>query len=111
MTGGMCCKTQELLSDSFPAVTGSNRRSRICVGRNRVTEVAREFVVGRWVPHIFTRKSRLRPGKFFINGCETGRPAGGATDQIRNGDQHENGERTQSLNSATFMMRADQVIE
>ena len=64
--GRFCCKSPKLPGDKFPATRRTNRRSAICVASIALPKSPVSSSSGDEVPHIFTRKSRLRPGEFLI---------------------------------------------
>ena len=66
-----CVATQKLLSDNFPRRNGVQPTTANLCSRNRVNEIACEFYrQAIRSPHIFTRKSRLQPGKFLISSAK-----------------------------------------
>src|SRR6516162_10118857 len=65
-----CCKSPKLPGANFPAVKKSDRRPLIRVPSIALPRSSASLSLGDEVPHIFTRKSRLRPGKFFDHQCK-----------------------------------------
>ena len=61
-----CCKSPKLPGDNFPAVRRSEQRTPIRVASITLPRSPVSLSSGDEVPHIFTRKSRLRPGEFLI---------------------------------------------
>src|SRR6516165_5245330 len=64
--GRYCCKSLKLPSANFPAVKKSNRRPLIRVPSIVLPRSSASLSSGDEVPHIFTRKSRPKPGEFLI---------------------------------------------
>src|SRR5215472_7347413 len=65
-----CCKSPKLPSDNFPAVRRSDRRAPIYVVSITLPRSPVSLSSGDEVPHIFTRKSRLRPGELLITSAK-----------------------------------------
>src|SRR2546421_8500569 len=65
-----CCKSPKLPGDNFPAIRRSDRRLPICVPSSRHRGSPVSLSSGDEVPHIFTRKSRLQPGEFWITSAK-----------------------------------------
>src|SRR6516162_6372916 len=65
-----CCKSPKLPGANFPAVKKSDRRPLICVPSIALPRSSASLASGDEVPHIFTRKSRLKPGKFLITSAK-----------------------------------------
>src|SRR5262245_22573540 len=64
--GRYCCKSRKLPGDNFPAIKRFDRRPPICVASITLPRSPVSLSSGDEVPHIFTRKSRLKPGEFLI---------------------------------------------
>src|SRR5215471_11911486 len=64
--GRYCCKSPKLSGDNFPAVRRFDRRPPIYVVSITLPRSPVSLSSGDEVPHIFTRKSRLKPGEFLI---------------------------------------------
>src|SRR6516165_12194682 len=58
--------TPKLACDVFLVVSRSDRRTLICAASITLPRSPLSLSVGDEVPHIFTRKSRLQPGKNLI---------------------------------------------
>jgi hypothetical protein len=67
---GLCCKSPKLLGDNFPAIRRSDRRPTIFVDSITLPRSPVSLSSGDEVPHIFTRKSRLQPGKILITSAK-----------------------------------------
>jgi hypothetical protein len=65
-----CCKSPKLPGANFPAITQSDLKPPIFVASLSLGRSPVSLSLGDEVPHIFTRKSRLRPGKFLITGAK-----------------------------------------
>src|SRR5262249_23084794 len=65
-----CCKSPKLPGANFPAVKKSDRRPLIRVPSIALPRSSASLSSGDEVPHIFTRKSRLKPGKFLITSAK-----------------------------------------
>src|SRR5262249_55348541 len=63
-------QTPKLACDVFLAVSRSDRRTPICAASITLPRSPVSLSVGDEVPHIFTRKSRLQPGKFSISSAK-----------------------------------------
>ena len=61
-----CCKSPKLPGANFSAVKKSDRRPPIDVASITLPRSPVSLSSGDEVPHIFTRKSRLRPKEFLI---------------------------------------------
>src|SRR5262245_36889535 len=68
--GRYCCKSPKLPGDVFPAVSRSDLRAPVCAASITLPRSPVSLSVGDEVPHIFTRKSRLQPGKFLITSAK-----------------------------------------
>jgi hypothetical protein len=64
--GRYCCKSPKLPGANFPAVKKSDRRPLIRVPSIALPRSSASLSSGDEVPHIFIRKSRLKPEKFLI---------------------------------------------
>src|SRR5580704_17957222 len=64
--GRYCCKSPKLPGANFLAVKKSDRRPPIDVAPITLLRSPTSLSSGDEVPHIFTRKSRLRPKEFLI---------------------------------------------
>src|SRR4029077_7688015 len=65
-----CCKSPKLPGDDFLAVRRSDRRTPICAASITLPRSPVSLSVGDDVPHIFTRRSRLKPGEFLITSAK-----------------------------------------
>jgi hypothetical protein len=65
-----CCKGPKLPGDKFPATRRSQRRPPICVASITLPRLPVSLSSGDEAPHIFTRKSRLQPGEFWITSAQ-----------------------------------------
>src|SRR6516162_8486506 len=65
-----CCKSPQLPGANFPVVKKSDRRPLIRVPSIALPRSSAWLSSGDEVPHIFTRKSRLKPGKFLITSAK-----------------------------------------
>ena len=65
-----CCKSPKLSGDNFPAVRRFDRRPPIYVVSITLPRSPVSLSSGDEVPHIFTRKSRLKPGEFLITSAK-----------------------------------------
>jgi hypothetical protein len=65
-----CCKSPKLSGDNSPATRRSDRRPPICVASITLPRSPVSLSSGDEVPHIFTRKSRLKPGEFLITSAK-----------------------------------------
>ena len=68
--GRYCCKSPKLPGDDFPAIRQSDRQPPIGVASITLPRSPVSLSSGDEVPHIFTRKSRLRPGEFLITSAK-----------------------------------------
>jgi hypothetical protein len=68
--GRFCCKTPKLPGANFLAITRSDLKPPMCVVSISLGRSPVSLSSGDEAPHIFTRKSRLRPGKFLITGAK-----------------------------------------
>ena len=68
--GRYCCKSRKTPGDNFPAGRRSEPRSLINVVSGSLPKSPVSLSLGDEVPHIFTRRSRLQPGEFLINGAK-----------------------------------------
>ena len=69
-SGRFCCKTPKLSCDEFPGKARSNPRSSIDMAPSSLAKSPVSSSPCDEVPHIFTRKSRLQPGKFLITSAK-----------------------------------------
>jgi hypothetical protein len=69
-TGKYCCKSPKLPCDNFPAIGRSDQRPPICMASITLPGSPVSLSSGDEVPHIFTRKSRLQPGEFWITSAQ-----------------------------------------
>ena len=65
-----CCKSPRLPGAKFPAVKKLNRRPPIRVPSIALPRSSASLSSDDEVPRIFTRKSRLKPGKSFDHQCK-----------------------------------------
>jgi hypothetical protein len=65
-----CCKSRKSPGDNFPAKGRHDRRPSISVLSIALRRSPVSLRSGDEVPHIFTRKSRLRPREFLISGAK-----------------------------------------
>src|ERR1700738_2506890 len=65
-----CCKSPKLPGANFPAVRESDPRSLIDMASITLPRSPVSLSSGDEVPHIFTRKSRLRRGEFLITSAK-----------------------------------------
>src|SRR5262249_4361362 len=65
-----CCKSPKLSGDNFPAIRRSERRAAIFIASVALARSLTSLSSGDEVPHIFTRKSRLQPGEFWITSAK-----------------------------------------
>src|SRR6516165_10765516 len=65
-----CCKSRKLPGDNFPAESRYVRRPPIFVASVPLPRSPVSLWSGDEVPHIFTRKSRLRPGEFLVSSAK-----------------------------------------
>jgi hypothetical protein len=88
----LCCKTRKLPGDTFPAKSRSDRRPSIGAVSIALPRSPVRLPSGDEVPHIFTRKSRVQPGRFLIGSAkrllqqypsETGHAGGWPARQVR----------------------------
>src|ERR1700730_17043528 len=68
--GRYCCKSRKLPGDNFPAKSRSDRRSSIGAVSIALPRSPVRLPSGDEVPHIFTRNSRVQPGKFLIGSAK-----------------------------------------
>jgi hypothetical protein len=61
LIGRLCCKSPKLPGDDFLAVRRSDRRTPVCAASITLPRSPVSLSVGDEVPHIFTRRSRLKP--------------------------------------------------
>src|SRR6266481_5519860 len=61
-----CCKSPKLPGDDFLTVRRSDRRTPVCAASITLPRSPVSLSVGDEAPHIFTRRSRLKPGEFLI---------------------------------------------
>jgi hypothetical protein len=62
---GLCCKSPKSQSDQFFAKTGTGKQSLIRIASFALPKSPVSLTSGDEVPHIFTRKPRLRPAEFL----------------------------------------------
>src|SRR5262249_40226344 len=65
-----CCKSPRWPGADFPAVEKSDRRPLIRVPSIALPRSSARLSSDDEVPRIFTRKSRLKPGKFLITSAK-----------------------------------------
>ena len=65
-----CCKSPKLLGDNFLAIRRSDPRPPIFTVSITLPRSPVSLSSGDEVPHIFTRKSRLKPGEFLITSAK-----------------------------------------
>src|SRR5258707_14333510 len=65
-----CCKSPKLPGDDFLAGRRSDRRTPVCIASITLPRSPVSLSVGDEVPHILTRRSRLKPGEFSITGAK-----------------------------------------
>ncbi len=65
-----CCKSPKLPGDDFLAGRRSDRRTPVCVASITLPRSPVSLSVGDEVPHILTRRSRLKPGEFSITSAK-----------------------------------------
>ena len=68
--GRYCCKSPKLKSDNFPARRQSKSRSLIDVASISLPKSPVSLSLGDEVPHMFTRKARLRLGEISISSAK-----------------------------------------
>src|SRR5215471_8520106 len=68
--GRYCCKSPRWPGADFPAVEKSDRRPLIRVPSIALPRSSASLSSDDEVPRIFTRKSRLKPGKFLITSAK-----------------------------------------
>jgi hypothetical protein len=68
--GRYCCKSPKLLGDNFLAIRRSDLRPPIFTVSITLPRSPVSLSSGDEVPHIFTRKSRLKPGEFLITSAK-----------------------------------------
>jgi hypothetical protein len=66
----LCCKSPKLPGDNFPAIRRSDLRLPICVPSITLRRSSASLSSGDEAPHIFTRRSRLKPGEFSITSAK-----------------------------------------
>jgi hypothetical protein len=66
----LCCKSLKTPGDKFPARSRNKPRSLIDVASGSLPKSPVSLSPSDEVPHIFTRKPRLQPEKFAINGAK-----------------------------------------
>jgi hypothetical protein len=66
----LCCKSPKLPGDDFLAVRRSDRLPPTCVISITLPRSPVSLSSGDEVPHIFTRRSRLKPGEFLITSAK-----------------------------------------
>src|SRR5262245_4095889 len=64
--GRYCCKSPKLPGAKFSRCKKSDRLPPICVASITLPRSPVSLSSGDEVPHIFTQKSRLKPGEFLI---------------------------------------------
>src|SRR5262249_44099100 len=65
-----CCKSRKLQGHEFFAKTRNGKQSAIRIDAIALSKSPVSLTLGDEVPHIFTRKPRLRPLKFLILGAK-----------------------------------------
>src|SRR6266446_2551402 len=68
--GRLCCKSPKLPGDDFLVVRRSDRRTPLCAASTTLPRSPVSLSVGDEVPHIFTRRSLLKPGEFLITSAK-----------------------------------------
>jgi hypothetical protein len=68
--GRYCCKSPKSPGANFSAVKKSDRRPPIDVAPITLPRSPASLSSGNEVPHMFTRKSRLRPKEFLISSAK-----------------------------------------
>jgi hypothetical protein len=66
----LCCKSRKLQGHEFFAKTRNGKQSPIRTGAIALSKSPVSSTLGDEVPHIFTRKLRLRPLEFLIFGAK-----------------------------------------
>jgi hypothetical protein len=66
----LCCKSRKLQGHEFFAKTRNGKQSPIRIDANALSMSPVSLTLGDEVPHIFTRKPRLRPLEFLILGAK-----------------------------------------
>ena len=69
LTNRLCCKSRKLQGHEFFAKTRNGKQSPICLDAIALSKLPVSLTSGDEVPHIFTRKPRLRPLEFLIIGA------------------------------------------
>ena len=65
-----CCKSRKLQGHEFFAKIRNGKQSPIRIDAIALSKSPVNLTLGDAVPHIFTRKSRLRPLEFLILGAK-----------------------------------------
>ena len=68
--GRLCCKSRKLQGHQFFAKTQNGKQSPIRIDAIALSKSPVSSTLGDEVPHIFTRKPRLRPLEFLILGAK-----------------------------------------
>src|SRR5258708_12673590 len=68
--GRLCCKSPKLPGDDFLTVRRPDRRTPVCAASITLPGSPVSLSVGDEAPHIFTRRSRLKPGEFLITSAK-----------------------------------------
>ena len=68
--GGLCCKSRKLQGHEFFAKTRNGKQSPIRIHAIALSKSPVSLTLGDEVPHILTRKLRLRPLEFLIIGAK-----------------------------------------
>ena len=68
--GRLCCKSRKLQGHEFFAKTRSGKQSPIRTDAIAVSKSPVSLTLGDEVPHVFTRKPRLRPLEFLVIGAK-----------------------------------------
>src|SRR5439155_18194974 len=68
--GRLCCKSLKTPGDEFPARRRNKPQSLLDVASGSLPKSPVSFITCDEVPHISTRKPRLQPEKFAINGAK-----------------------------------------
>src|SRR5258708_500943 len=68
--GRLCCKSRKLQGHEFFAKTRNGKQSPIRIDAVALSKSPVNLMLDDEVPHIFTRKPRLRPLEFLILGAK-----------------------------------------
>ena len=69
-SGRLCCKSRKLQGHEFFAKTRNRKQLPIRIDAIALSKSPVSLTLGDEVPHIFTRKPRLRPLEFLILGAK-----------------------------------------